>query len=313
VILYELPTEALPFKSRRLREAGHDGIPRILRDEDPPLPGLRASRQSAETSAASARARGADPAMLKRQLTGDLDWITMKALEKDRARRFRSAAELAADIRRHLCDEPVLAGPPTARYRTGEFVRRHRLAVIAASVVTVALAVGLLGTTAGLIRARRAEAAARAEAERADRVAGFLVNVLSSVGPDRMGKLMVEDLKQRAATAIRQRGASKEEISSSIALLDDGYDSRSDAEAALHDLLELARMTDYHDAAVLQVLALGYRATGNVSDAAETQRKAVALVLGFERLLRAEFESRLRRYEEARRAEVGEKPPAGRS
>jgi serine/threonine protein kinase/formylglycine-generating enzyme required for sulfatase activity len=139
VLLYELATGTLPFDSKRLRQGGYAAIQRIIREEEPPKPSTRLSRRGSE-AADLARKRNTDPRALVRQIRGDLDWIIMKAMAKDRARRYASASELAADIRRHMRHEPVLAGPPGAAYRVKKFVRRQRVKLALAASVTLLLA-----------------------------------------------------------------------------------------------------------------------------------------------------------------------------
>jgi WD40 repeat protein len=161
VLLYELLSGALPFDPRELRKAGYDEIRRRIREDDPAKPSTRISSLGEEATTAASN-RGTAPTSLVRRLRGDLDWISMRALEKDRTRRYGSPQELAADIAKHLQNEPVLAGPPSAVYRAKKFVRRHRLGVAAASVVSLALVLGVIGTTFGMVRAR--QEARRAEA-----------------------------------------------------------------------------------------------------------------------------------------------------
>jgi non-specific serine/threonine protein kinase/serine/threonine-protein kinase len=182
VMLYELLTGALPFDSKQLREAGFDEIRRRIREEEPSKPSTRLST-SGDGSTESASARRSDPSTLARLLRGDLDWITMMALEKDRTRRYGSPSELAADVSRHLKHEPVVASPPGTAYRMGKFVRRHRLGVLAAAAVLLALIVGLAGATWGLIRAQRAEVHAKQEAATAEQVSGFLVGLFEVSDP----------------------------------------------------------------------------------------------------------------------------------
>src|SRR5450755_1625994 len=110
VLLYELLVGTVPFESKSLRGAGYDEIRRIIREDDPPMPATRLETLGPQASAI-ASCRGTDAGRLRREVRGDLDWITMKALEKECARRYPSASEMAADIQRHLCDEPVTAGP----------------------------------------------------------------------------------------------------------------------------------------------------------------------------------------------------------
>jgi len=119
MMLYELLVGALPFEPRSLRDAGLDGIRRILRDVEPPKPSTRLGALTAESSRDVARSRGVEVATLRRQLAGELDWIVMKAIEKDRARRYGTPAQLAADVERFLRHEPVLAGAPSAAYHGG--------------------------------------------------------------------------------------------------------------------------------------------------------------------------------------------------
>jgi len=182
VLLYELLVGALPFDVDGLRGSGFDAIRRSILEVDPPRPSARLGGLG-DASLAAARDRRAEPRSLLRQLRGDLDWIVLKALEKDRARRYASPADLAADIRRHLEHQPVLAGPPGLLYRAGKFVRRHRLGAAATLLVALAVVGGLFGTTAGLIRARRAESRARTDAATAQQVSSFMVDLFAVSDP----------------------------------------------------------------------------------------------------------------------------------
>jgi len=152
VLLYELLTGTTPFDTRALMEAGYGELQRIIREEEPPRPSVRISTQG---SVEIARHRRLDVHALTKLIRGDLDWIAMRALEKDRARRYASASELAEDVRRHLRDEPVEAGPPGATYRLRKFLVRNRAAVAWAGTIVVALVAGIAGTTWGLLAAAR--------------------------------------------------------------------------------------------------------------------------------------------------------------
>jgi tetratricopeptide (TPR) repeat protein len=166
VLLYELLTGSTPFERKRLHQAALDEMLRILREEEPPRPSTRLS--SSEALPSIAALRKTEPAQLSRLVRGELDWIVMKCLEKDRARRYETANGLARDLQRYLADEPVEAGPPSAGYRLRKLVRRHRGPVLAAAGVLLALVAGVAGTTWGLVRAERAwraEAEQRAAAE----------------------------------------------------------------------------------------------------------------------------------------------------
>jgi serine/threonine protein kinase/tetratricopeptide (TPR) repeat protein len=177
MLLYELLVGALPFDGRWLREAGMAELLRIIREDDAPTPSDKLTGMG-EMAAEVARFRRTDPVTLRRQLTGDLNWIVMKALDKDRCRRYPSVSELAADIHRHLDDQPVLASPPGRLYRARKFVRRHKASVTAALLIAVSLFAGMIGVgwearvaelrrqEADVQRARAHEQAAEAVLER---------------------------------------------------------------------------------------------------------------------------------------------------
>lgn len=183
VVLYELLTGVRPY---RLKRDSRGALEEAILQADPPKP----------SDVAVERSR-------RKALRGDLDWIVLKAMAKERDRRYASAAELGADLRRFLRDEPVEASPPSAAYWMGEFVRRRRIAVASAALVVLALIAGTAGTTAGMVRARRAEASARTEAATAERYSKFLVNMFEAAAP--------EESKGRDITAreILQLGAAR--------------------------------------------------------------------------------------------------------
>ena len=155
VLLYELLVGTLPFDSTALRQAGYAEMQRVIREEEPARPSTRLSGLG-DTAREVARLRDTDLSSLERDLRGDLDWITMKAMEKERARRYASASELGSDLNRHLNNEPVVARPPSASYRIAKFVRRHRGAVAAGLAVVSALVIALVVSTASYSRAERA-------------------------------------------------------------------------------------------------------------------------------------------------------------
>ncbi|HEX2476912.1 MAG TPA: serine/threonine-protein kinase, partial [Lacipirellulaceae bacterium] len=156
VLLYELLTGSTPFDRQRLRQAAVVEIRRILCEEEPPKPSTRLT-QSGERLASIAAQRNTEPAKLRKVVRGDLDWIVMKCLEKDRTRRYESASGLAADIQRHLNDEPVQASPPSGWYRLRKLARRHKAALLTLSLVAVLLVLGTGVSTWQAIRATKAE------------------------------------------------------------------------------------------------------------------------------------------------------------
>jgi eukaryotic-like serine/threonine-protein kinase len=189
VLLYELLTGSTPFDRKRLRSAAFDEMLRIIREEEPPKPSTRlsdlsspprgplapredaGSRSEPATLASIAAQRQTEPAKLTKLVRGELDWIVMKALEKDRSRRYETANGLAADIQHYLSDEPVVACPPSAAYRFRKFARRNRTALMTASLVAAALVIGTVVSAWQAVRATRAEGLAKVEAERANREA----------------------------------------------------------------------------------------------------------------------------------------------
>jgi WD40 repeat protein/serine/threonine protein kinase len=140
VLLYELLTGTTPFAKERFKEAGYDEIRRIIREEEPPKPSTRISTLGQAATTVSTN-RHSDPGRLSRLLRGELDWIVMKALEKDRNRRYETASALAADVERYLNDEPVQACPPSAWYRFRKFARRNKRAAVMAGFLFALLLV----------------------------------------------------------------------------------------------------------------------------------------------------------------------------
>jgi serine/threonine protein kinase/tetratricopeptide (TPR) repeat protein len=196
VLLYELLTGTTPFDTKSLMEAGFEEMMRIIRDEEPHKPSTRLSTLG-EKATRTAEHRRSDLGKLSALVRGDLDWIVMKCLEKDRTRRYETANGLAADLRRHLAHEPVLAGPPSAGYKLSKFVRRNRGAVVAGSLIAASLIFGLAAAGIGFVQASRQrevaqaqEAEARAEAARANTIIDLIDTMLGSAvshsknGPD---------------------------------------------------------------------------------------------------------------------------------
>jgi serine/threonine protein kinase/tetratricopeptide (TPR) repeat protein len=168
VLLYELLTGTTPFDKERLQEIDYDELRRIIREEEPPRPSTRISTLGRAATTASEKRRS-DPRKLSRLFRGELDWIVMKALEKDRNRRYESASAFAGDVQRYLANEPVLACPPTAWYRLRKLARRHKGAFVSGAVLFAALlmvVVSLAISTLLATRAYDAERSGRLEADR---------------------------------------------------------------------------------------------------------------------------------------------------
>jgi serine/threonine protein kinase/tetratricopeptide (TPR) repeat protein len=202
VMLYELLVGRLPLDPAEM------GLPAFMmrlaaHEPHPTTPsGRLATLGNAAGSAASHRRT--DVKALRRELKGDLDWIVMKALDADRSRRYDTASGLAADIERYLHSEPVAARPPSTVYRMSRFTRRHRTAVVASALVVLALMLGLSAAAVGLVRARRAEALARREAETAHQVSSFLTGLfkVSDPGEARGNSVTAREILDRGADQI---------------------------------------------------------------------------------------------------------------
>src|SRR5262249_25470451 len=159
VILYELMTGTTPVDRERLKRAAFDEVRRIIREEEAAKPSTRLNAGPATSTICTNR--GSDPQQLRRRLSGELDWIVLKCLEKDRSRRYATASDLAQSVRRFLANEPVEAGPPSVTYRLRKLYVRHRASVLGAAFLLLVLVGGIVGTTIGLIRADHVRARAQ--------------------------------------------------------------------------------------------------------------------------------------------------------
>jgi eukaryotic-like serine/threonine-protein kinase len=213
VLLYELLTGTTPFPQERLRSLGFGQIQKVIAEEEPQKPSTRISTLDGAAKTSVAMSRGLQAGTAGGELRGDLDWIVMKCLEKDRRRRYDTVNGLAMDLGRHLGNEPVLARPPSATYRLQKTFRRHRLAFFAGAAVMLALVAGLAVSTWQAVRATRAERLALSQAESlrlerdakedarksAEAVTTFLVSVFESPDPTRDGrKVTVAETLARA-------------------------------------------------------------------------------------------------------------------
>jgi serine/threonine protein kinase/tetratricopeptide (TPR) repeat protein len=163
VLLYELLTGTTPFDSRELLASGLDEMRRTIREKEPQQPSMRVGKMRGEDLTSTARRRNLEPSKLINLLRGDLDWIVMKALEKDRTRRYETATSFAQDLVRHSNNEPVVARPPTVAYLVQKLFRRHKLAFAACGTIAVTLLAGILVSSWYAVEAARAEKAAVAE------------------------------------------------------------------------------------------------------------------------------------------------------
>jgi eukaryotic-like serine/threonine-protein kinase len=166
VLLYELLTGTTPFDCKRFATAAYEEIRRIIKEEEPPKPSTRLSTMNETLSKVSTQ-RKTEPAKLSSLVKGDLDWIVMKALEKDRTRRYETSSTFAADVRRFLAGEPIEARPPSTTYKLSKFIQRNRVTVLTAGAMLLMLLAGTATATWQAVRATRAQTLARTEAAKA--------------------------------------------------------------------------------------------------------------------------------------------------
>lgn len=197
VLLYELLTGSTPLTKQQLKQAAITELLRIIREQEPPKPSTRLT-DSRDSLASLSAQRKLDPARLTKEVSGELDWIVMKALEKDRTRRYETAAGLARDIERFLRDEQVEACPPTIGYRVRKFLRKHRPLASTVAVVFVALTLAVIGTTYGMLEARRQQEAALVARLAAEAAHQATSNALKEAAEQRE---QAEAEKQRAVRA----------------------------------------------------------------------------------------------------------------
>ena len=210
VILYELLVGTLPFVSQDLSLAGAQAMLQKIREEEPTLPSSKI-KSLGESSKDSAAKRQEEPHSLQRSLRGELDWITMKALEKDRTRRYGSPSDLAADLQRYLHHQPVLAGPPSATYRASKFIRRHRFGVgvvVAAALLLIAFAATMAVQARRIAKERDR---ANREAETSKRVSQFMTSMfkVSDPGQARGNSITAREILDKASKDIHS-GLSKD-------------------------------------------------------------------------------------------------------
>ncbi len=305
VLLYELLTGRTPIDTATMARAGMDEIRRIIREVDPPRPSARVKTLDGNELTTAAKRRHTEAAKLPGALRGDLDWIVMKCLEKDRKRRYDTANGLAADLKRHLANEIVSARPPTAAYLVGKLVRRHRGLVGAALAVLIALCAGLIASLWLYRREVLAREHAIAEEHKAEvasaksaEAARFLKEMLQSVGPSvARGRdtVLLREILDKAAERVGTKLRAQPEVEAEMrTTLGEVYLQLADyghAEMMMHEALALTRQIfdDGHGEVATAMGNLGRTLLERGKwDEAETQmRGALAIqrrVLGAEHL-----------------------------
>lgn len=244
VLLYELLTGSLPFDQKTLKEKGLDEFRRVLREEEPRRPSAAISTLNAETLSTISSQRSCDPHRLTEALRGELDWIVMKALEKDRARRYATANDFADDIQRYLDGDAIEAHPPSRSYRIKKFLHKNKGPVLAGALVLMALVIGIVGTAFGFLRADTYRQTAEYQRDRAidaekeannratdleakarelNQVVDFQEGVIDSLEPAEAGQWLREAMLVAVKDSLEYTGISKQDRSELLSVLEDSW------------------------------------------------------------------------------------------
>ncbi len=285
VLLHELLTGRTPLDGAELCSMGVEAMRQAIRDRDPSTASSTLAALDVAELRRVAERRSCEPQRLMGLVKGDLDWILMKCLEKDRSRRYATANDLVADLQRHLNNEPVLARPPSAAYRLQKAFRRHRLAYSAAGAVGMALLLGLAGSLWQAIRATRAEALASERLAEAEAITAFLTDVFQSPDPARDGRAVtvaetLESATHRLNSDLANQPARQAELRWTLAKT---YMALSLPDEAIPLLKQVATYRassggpDHSDTLkVRRQLGLAYMTVTNIDDALSAQKDLLA-------------------------------------
>ena len=293
VLLYELLAGSPPFDPKELMEAGLDAMRKIIREKEPARPSTRLGTLTREELTTTAKRRSTEAPKLVHGLQGDLDWIVMKCLEKDRQRRYETASGLAADLNRHLSDEPVVARPPSAFYKTQKFIRRNKLVFAAGVAITTILVLGIAVSLWQAARANRAaqralkaEAAAQERLSELEAVSSFMTNVFASPDPARNGRtITVAETLDRAVTNLDRdfaiQPAIRAELQATLAKTYYGLGLSREAIPLLEKVrdyrLKTFGLEDTNTLNAMNNLAVCYDIVGRADDALKLQTNVLAI------------------------------------
>ena len=280
VLLYELLTSSTPFETKELLKAGLDEVRRAIREQEPLRPSTRLSEMGEADLTIVAQQRRSEPPRLIHRVRGDLDWIAMKALEKDRTRRYETANGLALDVKRFLENEPVLARPPSKLYKFQKTVRRNRLLFIGIGVIATLLVVSLIVVSASLAHERRSRHEAKL-------VKQFLENMLKGLDPDFVKGTDTAILREILDTAtagvdkLTNEPGVEGELRSVIGTVYERTGQYSQAEEMQRAALEICRKRfgrkSLEAAASLNELGLALIANSKMLEAEQVNREALEI------------------------------------
>ncbi len=270
VMLYELLTGSTPLETETLRQKALLEVIRVIREAEPPRPSTRLSESGEAITGISAQ-RQIAPSRLQQILRGELDWIVMKALEKDRSRRYETANGLGLDVQRYLEGDPVTARPPSATYRVGKFVRKHRAAVVTAITIVILLIGGIAGTSWGMLLASQ-----RAERERLANTAAQKDRNRATEAQKKAEDALAEEQRQRryaeaVADLVQDDFLVLTSVEGQSTLLDDIYSRELRKETTLAELLDRAakkldQRTDISpeiESGLRNIIGVSFRANGD--------------------------------------------------
>ncbi len=296
VVLYELLVGVLPYDPQTLRSASFGEIQRIICETDLPKASTR-FRNLGDTQTSISVHRKTDPTSLMRQLKGDLDLITMKAMAKDRTQRYASASELATDVLRHLKNESILASPPKTMYRFKKYIKRHKTGVAAAALIILTMLIGITGTSIGLIKAIQAEKVAKSEAKTAQEISEFLQGLFMVSDPNeaRGNTITAREILDKGAERIRTELADQPivqaRLMNTMGVVYWRLGLYQQATSLLNEAVKIQRQVlgDKHldISASLNTLAILYYTQGDYSEAEQLFREALSIrriIQGYEHL-----------------------------
>jgi len=305
VLLYELLTGLTPFDTGELLKSGLDEIRRVIRDQEPLRPSTRLSKMTIADLTTAAVHRKSEPPTLIRVIRGDLDWIAMKALEKDRTRRYETAYGMGRDVERYLANEPVSARPPSKFYKFKMTVVRNKLLFIGLAVIALLLILGLVIVSASLARERQArreadaalrqaktdEAKAQTEAVRSRQATAFLEDMLRGVGPSvARGRdtIMLREILDRTADRVGKELTNQPSVEAELCSLIgqlyleignyDGAEMTQRRALAINQ--KLFGPASKEAAASLDELGQALDKEGNLSESENVHRQALAIRKG---------------------------------